>query len=158
VYNIKGVFFIKMSTKLQAKLRCEKENREFIDETLSSIGRTSADKHYVKNSVLYAEMKKCIEEGKCSDQLCMYFYNIATRLSNKMHYNDEDDRADCIQSAVMDCVKYYNRFKPEITTNAFAYITSICTNGFAKGWRSLGKMKCPDSLKLSISTDNLYSI
>jgi hypothetical protein len=158
VYNIKGVFFIKMSTKLQAKLRCEKENKEFIDETLSSIGRTSADKHYVKNSVLYAEMKKCIEEGKCSDQLCMYFYNIATRLSNKMHYNDEDDRADCIQSAVMDCVKYYNRFKPEITTNAFAYITSICTNGFAKGWRSLGKMKCPDSLKLSISTDNLYSI
>lgn len=147
-----------MSTKLQAKIRCERENREFIDETLASVGRTTSDKHYVKNSVLYAEMCKCIESGICSDQLCDYFYNIATRLSSKMHYTDADDRADCIQTAVMDCVKYYNRFDPTITKNAFAYITSICTNGFAKGWRTLGKMKCPDSLKLSISTDNLYSL
>lgn len=147
-----------MSTKLQAKIRCEKENREFIDETLSNIGRTKIDKHYVKNSVLYEEMCKCIEAGECSNTLCDYFYNIATKLSSRMRYTDDEDRADCIQTAVMDCVKYYNRFDPTITKNAFAYITSICTNGFAKGWRSLGKMKCPDSIRLSISTDNLYSL
>jgi hypothetical protein len=36
-----------------------------------------------------------------------------------MHYNDEDDRADCIQSAVMDCVKYYNRFKLPTLNDVF---------------------------------------
>ena len=47
-----------MSTKLQEKLRCQKRGEEFIDETLNSIGRTPESQHYVKNSVLLAEILK----------------------------------------------------------------------------------------------------
>ena len=51
----------------------------------------------------------------------------------------------------------FNDFDENVTQNAFAYITSICRNGFAKGWRNLGYMKLPQSMQVSLS-DNVYSI
>ena len=64
-----------MSTKLQEKLRCQKRGEEFVDETLSSIGRTPESQHYVKNSVLLAEILKCKREnnGQASDELAKMF-------------------------------------------------------------------------------------
>ena len=85
------------------------------------------------------------------------FLQIATKLSKMLKYTNDDDRDDCIYHAVSDCISYFNDFNPEKTKNAFAYITSICTNGFAKGWRKLGKMKFPDASMLSLS-DNIYSL
>jgi hypothetical protein len=148
-----------MSTKLQEKLRCEKRGEEFIDETLHSIGRTPESQHYVKNAVLREEILRCKREnnGKASEDLAKMFIQIATKLSNKLKYINEDDRQDCIYYAVQDCLKYFNDFNENVTENAFAYITSICRNGFAKGWRALGRMKLPQSLTVSLS-DNLYSL
>lgn len=148
-----------MSTKLQEKLRCKKRGEEFIDDTLYTIGRTAESQHYVKNSVLLAEMLRCKKEnnGNASDELAKMFLQIATKLSNKLKYIDEDDRLDCIFTAVGDCVRYFKDFDENVTQNAFAYITSICRNGFAKGWRTLGYMKLPQSMQVSLS-DNLYSI
>jgi hypothetical protein len=148
-----------MSTKLQEKNRCEREGREFVDETLATIGQTPESQHYVKNSVLLAEMMRCKEEndGRASEELAKMFLQIATKLSNGLKYLNEDDRQDCIYTAIADCISYWNDFDPEKTQNAFAYITSICRNGFAKGWRNLGYMKCPKALRMSLS-DNLYSI
>lgn len=148
-----------MSTKLQEKNRCEREGVEFIDETLVTIGQTPESQHYVRNSDLLAEMIRCKTEnnGIASNELAEMFIQIATKLSNKLKYSNDDDRMDCIYTAVADCVNYWNDFDPNITQNAFAYITSICRNGFAKGWRALGYMKLPKSLTMSLS-DNLYSI
>jgi hypothetical protein len=148
-----------MSTKLQEKLRCQKRGEEFIDETLSSIGRTPESQHYVKNAVLREEILRCKREnnGQASDELAKMFIQIATKLSNKLKYTNEEDRIDCIYTAVGDCIRYFSDFDETVTQNAFAYITSICRNGFAKGWRNLGYMKLPQSLQVSLS-DNVYSI
>lgn len=148
-----------MSTKLQAKIRCERAGEEFIDDTLGSVGRTAVSDHYVKNVDLYNEIVYCKEhnEGRATDKLALMFVNIATKLSNRLKYNNPDDKDDCIYYAVADCIKYFNDFDPEISKNAFAYITSICSNGFAKGWRALGKIKFPDSVMVSLD-DKIYSI
>ncbi len=148
-----------MSTKLQEKIRCQKRGEEFVDDTLKSIGRTPESQHYVKNSVLREEILRCKREnnGQASDELAKMFIQIATKLSNGLKYIDEEDRIDCIYTAVGDCIRYFSDFDETVTQNAFAYITSICRNGFAKGWRNLGYMKCPQSLKVSLS-DNIYSI
>ena len=148
-----------MSTKLQAKIRCEKAGEEFIDDTLESVGRTAVEEHYVKNIDLYNEIVYCKahNNGLATDKLATRFIKIATKLSNKLIYNKPDDRDDCICYAVADCLKYFKDFDPTVSKNAFAYITSICSNGFAKGWRALGKMKFPDSIMVSLS-DNIYSI
>ena len=149
-----------MSTKLQEKNRCDREGKVFVDETLVNIGRTPESQHYVKNDDLYAEMVRCKTErnGETSEELALMFLQIATKLSNCLKYANADDREDCVYTAVEDCLKYWRNFDPDKSTNAFAYVTSMCKNGFAKGWRALGYMKLPKELRMSLSSDNLYSI
>ena len=144
-----------MSTKRQAEIRAERSGEE-MNFTPNIAKKTSSD-HYIKNSILTAELIKCKQQDELTPEAVQMFVAIATKLSNTMHYTNPDDRDDCISTAVLDCIKYWRNFDPEKTMNGFAYITSICKNGFAKGWRQLGKMQLPDSKKVSLS-DNIYNI
>ena len=146
-----------MSTKRQAQIRAQKAGVEFIDNTLDNPAKKSSDSHYVKNSVLREELIKCRDQDKLTDEAVSMFTQIATKLSASIKYNDPEDRKDCIAYAVLDCVRYWRNYDPSVSENAFAYITSVCRNGFAKGWRALGKMKCPDSQVISLS-DDIYSL
>lgn len=145
-----------MSTKRQLEIKAQKEGKELDFKPAKRSAKGPAG-HYVKNSELLAEFIKCKEEDKLSDKLVLMFQQIAERLSVKLMYNDPMDREDCIATAVADCIKYWRNFNPEVSSNAFAYVTSIVRNGYAKCWRSMEKMKLPDSMKVSLS-DNLYSI
>lgn len=146
-----------MSTKRQAQIRAQKEGVEFIDNTLDNPAKKSSDSHYVKNSVLREELIKCRDQDKLTDEAVSMFTQIATKLSASIKYNEPEDRKDCIAYAILDCVRYWRNYDPSVSENAFAYITSVCRNGFAKGWRALGKMKCPDSQVISLS-DDIYSL
>ena len=145
-----------MSTKRQALLKAAAEGREFIDDTLPKAKKNTSG-HYVKNADLLAEIKKSRESGELTETCALMFKQIATKLSSKLKYNNPMDREDCISSAVLDCIRYWRNFNPEISDNAFAYITSVCRNAFAKGWRQLGKIQCPDSMRVPIS-DDIYSL
>lgn len=148
-----------MATKLQEKIRCEKDGVEFVDNTLATVGQTAESQHYVKNAELLKEIIWCKynNDGNASDTLAKMFIRIATRAANKFIFPSPEDKQDVIYSAVGDCIKYFKNFDENKTTNAFAYVTSICKNGFAKGWRSLGYIKLPKSMRISLS-DNLYSL
>lgn len=145
-----------MSTKRQAEIRAAKEGKE-LDFRPNVRSKEGTSSHYVKNSELREEMIRCKEKGETSEKLALMFQQIATRLSSKLKYNNPMDREDCISAAVLDCLKYWWNYNPEVSDNAFAYITSICTNGFAKNWRSFQKIKFPDSIMISLS-DNIYSL
>ena len=145
-----------MSTKRQAQLKAAAEGREFIDDTLPKT-KNNTSGHYVKNADLLDEIKKSRESGELTETCALMFKQIATKLSSKLKYNNPMDREDCISSAVLDCIRYWRNFNPEISDNAFAYITSVCRNAFAKGWRQLGKIQCPDSMRVPIS-DDIYSL
>ena len=71
-------------------------------------------------------------------------------------YTHHIELEDLIQSVAITLYRWRN-FNPEISDNAFAYITSVCRNAFAKGWRQLGKIQCPDSMRVPIS-DDIYSL
>ena len=113
--------------------------------------------HYVKNADLRAELIKSKEQDELTPEAVAMIIQIATKLSNRLHYVNPDDKEDCIQYAILDCISYWRNYDPAKSDNAFAYITSICRNGFAKGWRALGYMKMPQSSRLSLA-DNIYSI
>jgi len=67
-------------------------------------------KHYLDRNVFHDEMRKCKLTGEISKQAVEHFYTLAEQVSKK--YNlAEDIRQDVIQSAVMDCVKYWGNFK-----------------------------------------------
>jgi hypothetical protein len=125
------------------------------------------DKHYVNNKEFTAEIIKCKGTDELSDFAVSCFIALANRAVNKMYYEDYRDREDCIQSALLDCLKYWRGFDPakaEIP-NAFAYFTQVCKNGYAKQWKAIHKKtglqddEPLDFISLSMSGDGaIYSI
>jgi len=112
---------------------------------------------YVKNKELREELIKSKEQDKLTKEALNMFILMANKFSTNFTYIYEEDREDCISFAIMDCYQYWRGYKPEKSPNAFAYITQIIKNGFAKGWRKLyGNM--PKSSKISVSQNNIYSL
>ena len=112
---------------------------------------------YVKNAELRAELIKSKAQDELTPVVLDMFILMAHKFSTKLHYVYEEDKQDCISFAIMDCYQYWRGYKPEKSANAFAYISQIIKNGFAKGWRKLyGNM--PLSKKISVSSNNIYSL
>jgi len=113
--------------------------------------------HHVKNADLRAELIKSKGLDKLTPEALDMFILMANKFSNSLTYIYEEDKKDCISFAIMDCFMYWRGYNPEKSDNAFAYVTQIIKNGFAKGWRKLyGNM--PKSKKISLSSNQIYSI
>lgn len=127
-------------------------------ELLNKLPKKKNGKQYVSNSDLYAEMIKSKEQGKLTDKATAMLVLICKNLNKKLKYEDSEDRKDCIGFAILDCLKYWNRFDPSVGKNPFAYFTSVASNGYAKAWRKLGKFQFPASIMASLSAGNIHSI
>jgi hypothetical protein len=101
------------------------------------------DTHYVNNKEFTEEIILCKKSGELSTFAINCFISLANRAVNKMYYEDYRDREDCIQSALLDCLKYWKGFDPAKTENpnAFAYFTEVFKRGIAKGYNELYKKK-----------------
>lgn len=111
----------------------------------------------IKNNELREELVSSKEQDELSRKALDMMILMAHKFSLKFDYIYEEDREDCISFAIMDCYRYWRGFKPEKSTNAFAYVTQMIKNGMAKGWRNLyGRM--PMSKKISIDKNNIYSL
>jgi len=113
--------------------------------------------HHVKNK----DLREALIESKAKDELTKealdMFILMAEKFSTKFKYIYEEDKQDCISFAIMDCYLYWRGYDPEKSPNAFAYVTQIIKNGFAKGWRRLyGNV--PKSKKISVSHNKIYSL
>jgi hypothetical protein len=99
------------------------------------------DKHYVNNKEFTQEITECKKTGELSDFAVSCFIALANRAVNRLYHEDPRDREDCIQAALLDCLKYWKSFDPTISDNpnAFAYFTQVCKNGYAKQWKAIHK-------------------
>lgn len=112
---------------------------------------------HVKNKDLREALVKSKDQNELTKEALDMFILMANKFSTKFKYIYTEDREDCISFAIMDCYMYWRGYNPEKSANAFAYITQIIKNGFAKGWRKLyGNM--PKSKKISISQNKVYSL
>jgi hypothetical protein len=117
---------------------------------------------YVKSRELYEEICISLEKKELTPKAITMLILIAERANQKLKYNNPQDKEDCIGFALLDLFKYWDRFNPEKTTNAFAYYTQLAKHGYAKGWNKLypGKYKGTLSLEGSRSSDSegIYSV
>tara|TARA_B100000963_G_scaffold176268_3_gene153333 strand:- start:7353 stop:7766 length:414 start_codon:yes stop_codon:yes gene_type:complete len=103
--------------------------------------RKKGDKNYINNK----EFTASVIESKELDELQPFtiecFVMLANRAVERLYFKDYRDREDCIQSALVDCIKYWRNFDPTKSDppNAFAYFTQMCKNGYAKEWKKIHK-------------------
>ena len=125
------------------------------------------DTHYINNKEFTADIITCKVNGELSKYSINCFISLANRAVDRLYFRDSRDREDCIQSAILDCLKYWKSFDATkmVTPNAFAYFTQICKNGYAKEWKKIHKKTGLDSnevlefISISTSGENaVYSI
>lgn len=101
--------------------------------------RKRGDKNYINNK----EFTDSVIASKEADELQPFtiecFVMLANRAVERLYFKDYRDREDCIQSALVDCIKYWRNFDPTKSNppNAFAYFTQMCKNGYAKEWKKI---------------------
>jgi hypothetical protein len=129
--------------------------------------KKKGDTHYINNKEFTTDIIECKKAGELSDYSVNCFISLANRAVDRLYFRDDRDREDCIQSAILDCLKYWKSFdESKMTTpNAFAYFTQICKNGYAKEWKKIHKKTGldPDEtlefISISSSGENsVYSI
>lgn len=129
--------------------------------------RKKGDKNYINNK----EFTQAVIDSKAADKLTDFtvecFVMLANRAVERLYFKDYRDREDCVQSALVDCVKYWRNFDPTKSNppNAFAYFTQMCKNGYAKEWKKIHKKTGLDdgenveTISLSTSGDStVYTI
>ena len=109
---------------------------------------------YVKAKELYEEICISLEQKKLTKKAEGMLILIAQRANTRLRYENPMDREDCIAFAMLDLFKYWDRFKPEKTTNAFSFFTQVAKNGYAKGWNKLHPGKYNGTISLSGSGDS----
>jgi hypothetical protein len=99
------------------------------------------DTHYINNKEFTAAIIECKKTETLSPFVIDCFISLANRAVDRLYFRDYRDREDCIQSAILDCLKYWKSFDETKTDNpnAFAYFTQICKNGYAKEWKKIHK-------------------
>ena len=129
--------------------------------------KKKGDTHYINNKEFTADIITCKVNGELSKYSINCFISLANRAVDRLYFRDNRDREDCIQSAILDCLKYWKSFDETkmSSPNAFAYFTQICKNGYAKEWKKIHKKTGLDSdefleiISISTSGENaVYSI
>jgi hypothetical protein len=116
---------------------------------------------YVNNKELFAEICKCLPAKKLSPTAEKMLMLIAERAIGKLTYADEMDKEDCIAFAKLELMRYWDRFNPTKSKNAFAYYTQIAKHGYAKGWNILHPAKYAGTVSITSrndETDGIFSL
>jgi hypothetical protein len=115
------------------------------------MARIKDPKYYINNKDFTNEIVRCKHgllneetgyqhtKGELSPKAIDYFILLANRAIQKLKFQNPLDREDCIQSALLDLLRYWRNFNEEKSNNAFAYFTQIAKNGYAKEYKKIYK-------------------
>lgn len=106
-----------------------------------------ANKNYLNNKDFYDAIVESKDQDKLTKDAEKMLILLSEKAINKLRFVNDDDRADCLQFAILDLLKYWRNFNPKYT-NAFAYFTEIAKRGYAKGWNKLHPVKYKGTISL----------
>jgi hypothetical protein len=133
------------------------------------------NKYYINNRDFTNEIIRCKygmlnpdtgyqhKAGELSPRAIEYFILLSNRAIDKLHFPNKLDKEDCIQSALLDLLRYWHNFNEEKSNNACAYFTQIAKNGYAKEYKKIhkhiGKGEKVQFVSLSLGGDSeIYSL
>lgn len=90
----------------------------------------NVNSYYVKNADLLAEIIIFKKTGIANNKLGLMLLTIANNYTTKGNFIGYTWKNDMVGDAMLTCLKYLKNFKPERSSNAFAYVTQICKNSF----------------------------
>ncbi len=117
--------------------------------------------NYVNNSELYSEICESLSKKELTPRALEMLGLIVTNANKRLKYTNPDDKEDCVAFAYMEVVKYWNRFNPDKSKNAFAYFTQMAKNGYAKGWDILHPKRYKGTISMNgseASPDGIFSL
>jgi DNA-directed RNA polymerase specialized sigma subunit len=85
---------------------------------------------YLKNADLLAETKRSKELGRMTDELGRMLMLLVRRYARKASFAGYSYREDMEGHAIVSLCRTWNSFKPEISSNAFAFYTTCIKNSF----------------------------
>lgn len=118
--------------------------------------RDRKSKNYVNNKELYDELVISKEQGELTKPAVEMLVKICNHCINRLSYKYEEDREDCIATAVMKCVLYWNSYKPEKSKNAFAYFSQVAKHAYAESFNKSKLLKTASANIISLSDDQIH--
>lgn len=115
------------------------------------MSKAKNNKYYINNRDFTNEIIRCKHgylntetgyqhvAGELSPKAIEYFMLLSNRAVQKLTFSNPLDKEDCIQSALLDLLRYWRNFNEEKSSNAFAYFTQIVKNGYAKEYKKIHK-------------------
>lgn len=85
-------------------------------------------KYYLKNADFLAELIKCQEAGKVSEELGRMMLLLCERVTTHRNFIGYSFRDDLTSEALLACTSAAFKFDPAKSSNPFAYYTSVANN------------------------------
>ena len=96
---------------------------------------------YVDPKKFYEEMVKSKQQDELTKEAIRMIALIIERYSHKYYYQDIMDKEDCQSFAIMQILKNWRSYKPELNRNAFSYFTSAARQNLNQGWQQINGWK-----------------
>lgn len=121
--------------------------------------------NYISNRELLLEIIQSQKDDKLTYKAEMMFQILGERVIRKFRYSNEEDKKDCLQTAMYDLYRNWRNFNPARSENAFAYFTEIAKRALARGWNELHTLKGDPNKEIQVFSiesandgDGMYNI
>lgn len=107
---------------------------------------------YLPPEKFLKEYNLSVEQGKPTDRLIQMFKTIATEFSKVWVHTNKCDRDACINFAVSEAWRKWDKYDTNVSSNLFSFFTTIISNDLRLHYKKLTKSK-----DINISIDALFS-
>ena len=121
----------------------QKKHRKVKEKTIKPVKikpiklKVKKQKNYLNNDDLLQQIILCKAQGSISPELVNMIQKIANGISQKLYYDDLEDKKDCIQEGITQMILNYHKFNENKYNNPLAYLSEICKRGMVKSWNEL---------------------
>jgi hypothetical protein len=107
---------------------------------------------YVSHDEMLAEYHNSQKAGQPTEKLVVLFTKIAKHFSTQFRYVNKCDENACINYAVSEAWRKWDKFDVRITDNVFSFYTTMLANDLRIHYKKITKGK-----NVNISIESLFS-